>query len=66
MSRSFGGSVVTSRPPIRMRPDVGSSSPATIRSVVDFPQPLGPTSTRNSPGFTSNVKSSTAGFCPFA
>ena len=31
-------------PPSVMRPDVGSSSPATIRSVVVFPHPEGPSS----------------------
>ena len=45
-------------------PDVGNSRPATMRSVVDLPHPEGPTSTRNSPGLTSSVKSSTAGVSP--
>ncbi len=42
MSRSFGGRVLTSRPPIDRRPDEIDSSPAIIRSVVDFPHPDGP------------------------
>src|SRR5262245_48255334 len=33
-----------------MVPDVWRSSPARIRRSVDFPQPLGPTMQRNSPG----------------
>src|SRR5882757_10262940 len=48
MSRSFGGTSLTTSPPIMMSPPVMSSSPAIIRSVVDLPQPDGPTSTTNS------------------
>src|SRR6202011_3482328 len=48
ISRSFGGTSLTTSPPIMMSPPVMSSSPAIIRSVVDFPQPDGPTSTTNS------------------
>jgi hypothetical protein len=48
MSRSFGGTSLTTVPPIRMSPSVISSSPAIMRSVVDLPQPEGPTSTTNS------------------
>ncbi len=40
---------MTTRPPIEMSPEVIASSPATILSSVDLPQPLGPTTTRNSP-----------------
>ncbi len=40
---------VTSLPPIRMRPAVGSSSPAIRRSVVVLPQPDGPSSAKNDP-----------------
>ena len=36
------------------------SSPAMQRRVVVFPQPLGPSSTRNSPDATSRSRSSTA------
>ena len=61
MSRSFGGTSVTSRSPIRMLPSSTGSSPASIRSVVDFPQPEGPTSTRNSPSPISRSRASTAG-----
>ena len=42
MSRSFGGSVVTSPPADAQLPSVMDSSPAIIFSVVDLPQPEGP------------------------
>src|SRR5882672_947647 len=48
MSRSFGGTSLTIWPSTRISPSVMSSSPAIIRSVVDLPQPDGPTSTTNS------------------
>src|SRR5919106_5975034 len=48
MSRSLGGRSSTSRSPMWISPAVISSSPATIRSVVDLPQPEGPTRTMNS------------------
>src|ERR1700716_4092880 len=48
MSRSFGGRSLTTRSPIVISPAVISSSPATIRSVVDLPHPEGPTRTTNS------------------
>ena len=41
-SRRRAGRSVTSRPPIRMRPSVGASSPAIIRMSVVLPQPEGP------------------------
>src|ERR1700730_2727551 len=49
MSRSFGSSAVTSRPPIKSLPEETLSRPAIICSVVVLPQPDGPTSTANSP-----------------
>src|SRR3954470_2202838 len=49
MSRSLGGISLTTRPPISIVPPVGLSSPATMLSSVDLPQPEGPTSTVNSP-----------------
>ena len=61
MSRSFGGSWVTSRSSIRIEPESTSSSPASIRSEVDLPQPDGPTSTMNSPSPISRSSSFTAG-----
>src|SRR6266852_2239360 len=48
MSRSLGGRSFTTRSPMVISPPVISSNPATIRSVVDLPQPDGPTSTTNS------------------
>src|SRR2546423_15227039 len=60
MSRAAGDTEVTSRSPIAIVPAVGCSSPATIRSAVDLPQPDGPTSTISSPSATSSERSSTA------
>ena len=48
MSRSFGGTSLTTSPSTAISPSVISSSPAIIRKVVDLPQPEGPTSTTNS------------------
>src|SRR5215475_10085006 len=49
MSLERGGRSVTSRSPMEIVPAVTSSRPAIIRNSVDFPQPDGPTRTRNSP-----------------
>ena len=46
MSRSAGSTWLTTRPPIEISPPVIVSSPATMRSSVDLPQPDGPTSTQ--------------------
>ena len=48
MSRSRGGMSLTTCPPIAISPPLISSSPAIMRSVVDLPQPDGPTRTTNS------------------
>src|SRR6195952_3738625 len=48
-------------PPIRTRPGVGGSSPATQRRVVVLPQPGGPSSTTISPAAMVKLTSSTAG-----
>ena len=61
MSRSFGDRSVTSRSPIRIRPPLTSSRPASMRSEVVLPQPEGPTRTRNSPSPISRSSLSTAG-----
>src|SRR5579875_3220484 len=53
MSRSLGSRSLTTRPSMRISPEVTRSSPATMRSKVDFPQPDGPTMTTNSPSATS-------------
>src|SRR5690349_7548789 len=49
MSRSLGWTLLTTRSPIEMVPEVMYSRPASIRNSVDLPQPEGPTSTTNSP-----------------
>src|SRR6476620_74885 len=49
MSRSFGWTLLTTRSPIEIVPEVMFSRPASIRSKVDLPQPEGPTRTTNSP-----------------
>ena len=48
-SRCVARKLVTSRPPIRMRPSLGSSRPAIMRSVVVLPQPEGPSSVTSVP-----------------
>src|SRR5215471_7447243 len=58
MSRAEARKPVTSSRSSRMRPEVGSSSPAIIRNVVVLPQPDGPKMTKNEP--CSTVK-----FTPF-
>ena len=61
--RARGGSSFTTRPPIRMSPEVCFSSPAIILSSVVLPQPDGPRSTRNSPSLMARSTPSTA-VCP--
>src|SRR6476469_4832119 len=61
MSSSFGGRLFTTRSPMRISPPEMFSSPATIRSNVDFPQPDGPTRMTNSPSLMSRLTSLTAG-----
>ena len=51
---------MTSPPRSRMRPLVGSSKPAIMRSVVVLPQPDGPSIEKNSPSWISNETASTA------
>src|SRR5215813_2768398 len=60
MSRSGGATSLTTSPPIRTWPEVARSRPAAIRRTVVFPDPDGPTRTRNSPSATSRFSSSTA------
>src|SRR3954453_10649393 len=57
MSRSFGGLVETSLPPMWISPWSTSSSPASMRRAVDLPEPDGPTRTMNSPSLMSRSKS---------
>src|ERR1700710_2575277 len=60
MSRSFGATSLTTRPPMAISPPVMFSSPAIIRSSVDFPHPEGPTRMTNSPSAISRSTLSTA------
>src|SRR6202035_3214253 len=64
MRRSRGASPVTTLPPIRTSPRVGSSSPAIMRRRVVFPEPEGPRKTMNSPSFVSRSTSLTAPSSP--
>src|SRR6185312_10491041 len=59
-SRLYGGTPLTSRPPIRSSPSSGCSKPAIIRSEVVLPQPDGPSSERNSPLCTRRLTAFTA------
>ena len=52
---------MTSRSPIKMRPESTVSSPAIMRNEVVLPHPEGPTSTTNSPSPTLRSRWSTAG-----
>src|SRR5882672_5727659 len=61
MSRSLGGTSLTTSPPMRISPSVMSSRPAIMRSVVVLPQPDGPTSTTNSLSAMSRSMPRTAG-----
>ncbi len=51
--RWLGRRRVMSLPSIRIAPAVGTSKPATMRSVVVLPQPEGPRNEMNSPRSTS-------------
>src|SRR5258708_22226116 len=64
MSRSIGGSCLTTLSLIRTLPDVIDSSPATMRRVVVLPQPDGPTRTTNSLSWISRLTSLTAWTLP--
>ncbi len=60
MSRSLGARSFIRSPPMRSSPPLMSSSPAIMFSVVDFPQPEGPTRITNSPSAISRFTSLTA------
>ena len=47
-------------------PSVAGLSPATMRSKVDLPQPLGPTSETNSPASTESEMPASASTGPLA
>ena len=57
---AWPAAAVTSRSPIRMRPPSAVSRPAMRRSVVDLPQPEGPSSTLSVPSPSANEMPSTA------
>ena len=50
MSRFHGGTAEMSLPSTSTRPERGRANPAITRSSVDFPEPEGPSSAKNSPG----------------
>src|SRR4051812_3344836 len=60
ISRSIGARLFTTLPSMLMSPELISSRPATMRSVVVLPQPEGPTSTTNSRSRISRFTSLTA------
>src|SRR5918996_3835722 len=60
MSRVYAGRSVMSSPSRRMRPSVGRSSPAIIRSIVVLPHPDGPRKEISFPGGSSRSTPSTA------
>ena len=62
--RRRGLTQVTSSPSRTTLPEVGSSKPAIIRSVVVLPQPDGPSSEKNSPVAMSRVTESAASASP--
>src|SRR3954447_13363924 len=66
MSRCAARLNDTSSPSSRMRPEVGNSSPAIIRSVVVLPQPEGPSRQKNSPSSTMKLELCTATNSPNA
>ena len=61
MSRFSGGRSVMSSSLSRTRPASGNSKPATQRSVVVLPQPLGPSSEMNSPSTVFRSRCAMAG-----
>src|SRR5215475_7946135 len=58
--RRYGGTRVSGRPSSMISPAVADSKPAIIMRVVVLPEPLGPSSVRNSPGATVRETPSTA------
>src|ERR1044071_4037566 len=60
MRRSRGDRSLTTSPPISTSPEVGTSSPAIMRSKVVLPDPDGPRKTRNSPSSVTRSTSFTA------
>src|SRR5207253_7689949 len=64
MSRALGGSWSTRRWSRWISPLDTLSRPASMRNSVDFPQPEGPSNTRNSRSGTSRLTLLTAVFVP--
>src|SRR5215831_68252 len=64
MSRLAGGRWLTTLSAISIDPLDTLSSPATILSSVDLPQPDGPTSTTNFPSAMSTLTSCSTGTAP--
>ena len=60
IGRSYGGRPARSMPSSTMRPVVGVSKPASIRSSVLLPQPEGPSRAKISPLAISTLAWSTA------
>ncbi|MCY1449371.1 hypothetical protein D9M71_661040 [compost metagenome] len=60
IGRSYGGMSVMSTPSSRIRPSVGRSKPASMRSRVDLPEPEPPSRAKISPWWISRDTSSTA------
>ena len=58
--RSWVGTAVMSRPSNQTRPAAGGSRPATARSRLDLPEPLGPRRLTISPGATARSTESSA------
>src|SRR5438270_10902435 len=54
----------TSSPATRTSPALARSSPEIKASVVDLPQPVGPTTAQNSPGWTVRLRSRSAVYTP--
>src|SRR5229473_4356351 len=65
MSRSLGSTPLTMRPSIATVPALIVSSPATMRSRVDLPQPDGPTTTTSSPSATAQLTPCTTSRAPY-
>src|SRR5437763_3303713 len=60
IGRLLAARCVIFSPSSRILPSLGVSKPATIRKIVVLPQPLGPSSVRNSPCSTARLTWSTA------
>ena len=60
MCRRLVGTSLTIWSSNQISPSLGSTKPATIRSVVVLPQPDGPSSVTNSPSAMSALMRSTA------